>query len=92
MSDALTFDFDAVTPRMMIDFKDKTGVPLMSVVGDDGTVDMSVMSEELVAGMVWLALRMSGRPEATWDDALDTPFSALSQPAEGAEPDPTPAS
>lgn len=91
MTDKLTFDFDAVTPRMLIDFKDRAGVSLYALLSDDGTMNLAAMSEEATAGMVWLALRMSGRPDATWDDALDTPFSSLSF-AEGGEPDPTNAS
>lgn len=91
MTDTLTFDFDAVTPRMLIDFKAKTGVALMSLVSG-GEFDMSVMSEEVVAGMIWLALRMGGKPDATWDEALDTPFTALNLGGEPVEPDPTTAS
>ena len=88
MSDSLTFDFDAVTPRMLIDFKAKTGHSLMGLVGADGNIDMANMDEELIAGFIWLSLRMSGRPDATWDDALDTPFTSLDF-AEADEPDPT---
>ncbi len=92
MSDKLTFDFDAVTPRMMIEFRDKTGVSLLSLVGDDGKVDMAAMPDEALAGMIWLAMRMSGRSDATFDDALDTPFSAIEFADDGAGVDPTPAS
>ena len=89
MSDELDFDFDQVTPRMLLDFKTKTGVPLFSVVDEKGQVDLANMSEELVAGFMWLALRMSGRPEATWDEALDTPLARLGTPGEPETPDPT---
>lgn len=89
MSDTLDFDFDQVTPRMLLDFKEKTGVPLFSVVDEKGDVNFSSMSEELVAGFVWLALRMSGHPDATWDDALDTPLARLGATTEDGEPDPT---
>lgn len=90
MTDKLTFDFDAVTPRMLVDFKKQTGTSLMSLVEDDG-LDLSSLDEELIAGFIWLALRMSGQPDATWDQALDTPFTAL-EFAEDVEPDPTNAS
>lgn len=85
MAETLTFDFDAVTPRMLVDFKRETGVELMSLISETG-VDMSTMAAETIAGMIWLALRMSGKPDATFDDALDVPFSALAfaeeQPAD----------
>lgn len=88
MTDSPTFNFDAVTPRMLIDFKAKTGTSLMSLVDDGGDIDVSSLDEDLIAGFIWLSLRMSGNPDATWDDALDTPFSTLEFAAE-AELDPT---
>lgn len=88
MADTLDFDFDAVTPRMLLDFKEKTGVPLFSVVDEKGEVDFTNLSEEIVAGFMWLALRMSGHPDATWDEALDTPLARLDEIGED-EPDPT---
>lgn len=87
----LTFDFDAVTPRMMVEFREHVGVSLMSLVSN-GEVDMSAMPDEAVAGMIWLALRMSGQPDATFDQALDTPLSSLSFGGDEVTPDPTPAS
>lgn len=102
MTDKLTFDFDAVTPRMLVDFKAKTGTSLMSLVNGDeddadsepGEIefDLSKMDEELIAGFIWLALRMSGKPDATWDEALDTPFTSLDFVDEDGEPDPSSAS
>lgn len=91
MSD-LTFDFDAVTPRMMVEFREHVGTSLLSLVGADGTVDMATMPDEALAGMIWLAMRMNGNPDATFDEALDTPFSALSFDDDEVEPDPTSAS
>jgi len=88
VADTLDFDFDAVTPRMLLDFKEKTGVPLFSVVDEKGEVDFTNLSEEIVAGFMWLALRMSGHPDATWDEALDTPLARLGEIGED-EPDPT---
>lgn len=83
----LTFDFDAVTPRMLVDFKVATGVSLLSLVPDDGAFSLASVPEEAIAGIVWLALRMSGRPDATFDEALDTPFAALSlEDAASADP------
>lgn len=90
MVDAMTFDFDAVTPRMLVEFKRETGVELMSLVGEGG-LNMAAMPSEAIAGVVWLALRMSGKPDATFDEALDIPFSSLTF-AEDPEPDPTHAS
>lgn len=88
----LTFDFDSVTPRMLLDFKRETGESLFSLV-EGGGVDLSALTEEAIAGFVWLALRMSGRPDATYDDALDTPFTSLNFADAGdAELDPTSAS
>lgn len=88
--DAVTFDLDAVTPRMLIDFKRVTGVSLLELEwGEDG-IDLTALGEEVIAGVVWLALRMSGRAEATYDDALDTPFTILTS-AIPDEVDPTPA-
>ena len=92
MSDKLTFDFDAVTPRMLLDFKDKTGQSLMGLIGTDGAMNLDDLSEEMIAGIIWLSLRMSGRHDATWDDALDTPFTALDFGEEPAALDPTSAS
>lgn len=91
MADAvevLTFNVDAVTPRMLVDFKRETGVSLMSLVEENG-LKMDALSEECIAGVIWLALRMGGRPEATWDEALDTPFTALAPGEAGEKPDPT---
>jgi hypothetical protein len=93
MASPLDFDFDALTPRLLIDFKEKTGKGLMSLVDDDGNVPLGDMDELLVAGFIWIALRMNGNPDATWDQALDTPLASLSKPAGGdVEPDPTNAS
>lgn len=91
MTDKLTFDFDAVTPRMLVDFKAKTGTSLMSLVEGD-EFDLSKVDEEQMAGFIWLALRMSGQPDATWDEALDTPFTSLDFVDEDGEPDPSSAS
>lgn len=88
MADPLTFDFDSVTPRMLVDFEDKVGQSLTSFLSDKGTLDMLDMPSAALCGFVWLSLRMSGQPDATWDDALDTPFASL----EFAEERPTPAS
>lgn len=88
MADALTFDFDAVTPRMLIDFKDKTGTDLMSL-ADGDAFDLAEQTPEVLAGFIWLALRTSGNPETTWDEALDTPFTALQFADPEDAPDPT---
>lgn len=85
--ETLNFDMDAVTPRMLVDFKAKTGVSLMSFAAEGG-LDMGSMTEECIAGVIWLALRMGGKPDTTWDEALDTPFTSLA-PAPEAEPDPS---
>lgn len=90
MTETLVFDFDAVTPRMMLDFKEKTGLDVLSLAGDG--VDVSEMPVEAIAGMVWLAMRMSGRPDATWDEALDTPLSTLAFDEDDDTADPTTAS
>lgn len=72
------FDFDKVTPRMLVDFKEKTGTSLMALTaGGKQELDLASMDETTVAAFIWIALRMSGRPDATWDEALDTPFSEL---------------
>lgn len=84
----LTFDFDQLTPRMFVDFKEQTGQELMSLLDDAGEIDMQAMDSLALAGCVWLALRTSGHPDATWDDALDTPFTEL-QFGQADEPDPT---
>ncbi len=92
MAEKLTFDFDAVTPRMLVDFKRETGVSLMSLVSDTGDIDLGTLPEEALAGMIWLAMRMGGQPDATFDEALDTPFSALELAEDdGTAADPTPA-
>lgn len=83
---SLSFDFDQVTPRMLLDFKKQTGTALMSLVDDKGDLNMADLSEEQIAGFVWLALRMSGTPDATWDEALDTPFTSLSFEEDEADP------
>lgn len=87
----LTFDFDSVTPRMMIEFKKKTGTSLMSLADKQGNIDVANIGEEVITGFIWLSLRMSGQPDATWDQALDTPFSSL-EFAEEDDADPTSAS
>lgn len=92
--DVLAFDFDRVTPRMLMDFKKHTGTSLMSLASNGDEIDLATMDETLIAGFVWLALRMGGQPEATWDEACDTPFLALTfdeAAGEGEAPDPTPA-
>lgn len=90
MSD-MVFNFDQVTPRMLVDFKNATGVSLLSMMGEDGSLNLGEASEECIAGIVWLSLRMSGHPDATFDDALDTPFVSIVG-SEPQEPDPTNAS
>lgn len=91
VSDKLSFDFDAVTTRMLVDFKRETGVSLMSLVGDKGEIDLENVPEEALAGFIWLAMRMDGHPDATFDEALDVPFSRL-EFSEETEADPTSAS
>jgi hypothetical protein len=91
MSD-LELDFDRVTPRMLIEFKERTGVALMSLAGEDGQFDLESLSGELVAGIIWISLRTGARPEATWEDALDTPLVSLMATSEVAAEDPTSAS
>lgn len=92
MAEALSFDFDALTPRMLVDFKNKAAVDLLALLDDEGGFDLTGLAPEALAGFVWLAMRMSGRPDATWDDALDTPFSQLDFSTPDGEPDPTSAS
>lgn len=87
----ITFDFDKVTPRMLLDFKAHTGKSLLALVGD-GDIDITEMDEEVIVGFIWLSLRMSDRPDATWDEALDTPFTSLSFAGDEEPPDPTSAS
>lgn len=93
MADALNFDFDAVTPRMLVDFKEKTGADLLTVFDGaaEGQMDLSKLDSLVLAGIIWVAMRMSGYPEATWDEALDTPLSRLDLSGGEAE-DPTSAS
>lgn len=92
-TETLTFNFDAITPRMMMDFRSETGTSIMDLATEEGVVDMSSVSPEVMAGIVWLALRMSGRPDATWDEALDTPFASLEfdEDEVASDLDPTPA-
>lgn len=74
------FNIDAVTSRMLIDFKRVTGTNLFDVVGDGATpVNFEDLEPELVSGFVWLAMRMSGHPDATYDEALDYPIASLSK-------------
>lgn len=90
MSDqtVLTFDMDAVTPRMMVDFQEATGRNLMELAGTE--LDPSE-DPKVLAGVIWIAMRMSGNPDATFDEALDTPFTTLN--LGGGQPeDPSPAS
>lgn len=84
----LTFDFDKVTPRMLDDFERESGSSLFSFMdGDD--IDLTKLSGKALAGVIWLALRTSGQPDATFDQAMDTPVTSI-QMAD--EPDPTNAS
>lgn len=94
MTDAVKFDLDQVTPRMLIEFKEHTGESLLSMVdGLDDEIDLTDVSEEVIAGFIWLGMRMSGNPDATFNDALDTPFTALDFTDDGDVPeDPTNAS
>lgn len=84
--ETLSFDANLITPRMLVDFKRETGASLMAIL-DEG-FDLSGLPEEVVAGVIWIALRMSGQPDATFDDALDTPITALAF-EEADEVDPT---
>lgn len=90
VSDKLNFNFDAVTTRMLVDFKRETGVSLMSLV-KGGQFTLEDVPEEALAGFIWLAMRMDGHPDATFDEALDIPFSRL-ELSEEDEADPTSAS
>jgi hypothetical protein len=89
VADSLTFDFDQVTPRMLIDFKAKTGVSLMGLMNEDGDLSVADLPEEAMAGLIWLSLRMSGAPDTTWDEALDTPFTRLEFADADGDVDPT---
>lgn len=84
----IPFDLDAVTPRMLIDFREATGVSLMALVDEELELDLKAIPEEAIGGVVWLALRMGGQPEATYEEALDTPFTRI-VPAEVSDPDPS---
>jgi hypothetical protein len=85
------FDLGQVTGRMLIDFRVATGMSLMSFVdADEGELDISSLTEEALVGVIWLGLRMSGRPDATFDDALDIPFDALDLEAVTEVPTPDP--
>lgn len=90
MADELTFNVDALTPRMLLEFKEKTGQNLMVLMDQD--VDLNTAEPEIVAGFIWCAMRMGPNPDATWDDALDTPLASLDFGGEAPEPDPTQAS
>lgn len=88
MTTQLSFDLDSVTPRMLVDFKAKTGANLLTLFDGDG-IDLTKAEPEVLAGVIWLALRMSN-PAATWEEALDSPFSVLDlDGTEAAPPDPT---
>jgi hypothetical protein len=88
MADVLTFDVNQVTPRMLVDFKEKTGVNLLSLFDGKEPADLMTGDPEVIAGLIWIAKRMGGDPDATWEDALDTPFSTLDLAGSEA-PDPT---
>lgn len=87
----IEFDLDKVTPRMLVDFKDKTGTNLLGLFRDGSEFAIADMDPETLTGLIWVALRMSSAPDATWDDALDTPFQDL-EFAEDGDDDPTSAS
>lgn len=74
----LTFDFDSLTGRMLEDFERKTGVSLLAMAGDKNELDLSSMPMTAISGIIWLALKMSGYPDATYDDARDIPLAKLS--------------
>lgn len=82
----LTFDMDAVTPRMLVDFKAHTGHNLFDVIKDDEPIDLERMDPILVAGFIYIALRMGGNPDATFDEALDMPLTKLTLPTEEVHP------
>ena len=58
---------------MLVDFKRVTGSNLTEI----AAMDPSTLEPEVLAGLIWLAMRMSGQPDATYDDALDIPFTSL---------------
>jgi len=87
----VTFDVDKLTPRLLGEFAEQTGVELMSLVDKAGEIDMQRLGSKELAGCIWLAMRTSGRDDATFEQALDTPLSALTF-SDDEEPDPTPAS
>lgn len=89
-TETISFDPNAITPRMMVDFKRETGHSLMGLV--EQGFDLTGLPEEVLAGVIWIAMRMSGRPDATFDEALDTPIASLGFDAEDDDADPTSAS
>lgn len=89
MPDKFAFDFDKVTSRMLDDFERETGTSLFEFMVADG-LDVSKLSGKSLAGVIWLAMRTSGQPDATFEDAMDTPV-VLFDVHGGAEVDPTPA-
>lgn len=90
-TEKLTLNVDLITPRHMVDFRRETGVSLMGLI--ETGFDLKGLPDEVIAGVIWIAMRLGGRPDATFDEALDTPFTALDlSEDEAADVDPTSAS
>ena len=88
----LQFDLDTVTPRMLVEFMAHTGVNLLSLVNASGELDMAdiaALDPKVLAGIVWLSLKMSGHPDATFDEALDVPLASLVGIVASEPPDPS---
>lgn len=70
-----TLKLEMVTGRMLKEFADHTGESLLTL-GEqwgksDGEIDISSLDVDVLVGLIWLAMKMSGSPDATWEDALD---------------------
>ena len=88
MAGKYTFDPDALTGELMEDFAEHVGAELFSFMGENGELDRRNLTGKAMSGVMWVAMRMSGRDDVTWEEARRTPFAELAD-AEKAEPDPT---
>lgn len=92
MTDKYTFDDEGLTGEMLEDFEEITGTSFFSFADPtSGEIDMSNFSGKAMSALMWLAMRMSGLPDATFDEARKEPLGKLAL-GEEAEVDPTDAS
>lgn len=85
----LNLDPDALTFGDLEDYENLTGVPLMSIFGEDKEGNpLERLPAKQVVALVWICGR-SENPDFTYEDARKVPITSIEVDDTKKEPDPT---